>query len=96
VPHLSDSQDPAVEILRLGGLAKAAMLMFKGMEVQLDHDLMHMHMRALVKVPFLKVIIISASAYFVMMIRSLQRMHQHQHAFVSKNHGLLEPTEGSN
>lgn len=50
---MSDSQDPAVQLLNLGGLAKAAMIMFKGMSIQVDDR--KMHMRALVKVPLLRV-----------------------------------------
>ena len=42
-----------MRLLRLGGIAKAAMLMFKGMSIQVGAD--KLHMRALVKVPFLKV-----------------------------------------
>jgi len=54
IGHLSDSQDPAVELLCLGSLAKAAMVMFKGMCIHTVDDCT-MHMRALVKVPLLRV-----------------------------------------
>ncbi|GAX84391.1 hypothetical protein CEUSTIGMA_g11813.t1 [Chlamydomonas eustigma] len=53
VDHLSDSQDIAADMLQLGGLARAAMTMFKGMVISLTSS--SMQTRALTKVPLLKV-----------------------------------------
>mmetsp|Transcript_31004 Transcript_31004/g.68772 ORF Transcript_31004/g.68772 Transcript_31004/m.68772 type:complete len:354 (+) Transcript_31004:90-1151(+) len=53
VPELSQSQDPAVDILQLNGIAKTAIKMFKGMELRVTED--YIEMGAFSVVPFLKV-----------------------------------------
>lgn len=52
VDDLSDSQDAAADILKIGGFARQAMKMFKGMEFLINDT--HLQSTALTKLPFFK------------------------------------------